>query len=641
MRQTAINSIRRATSRRLLAPVLALTAAAAGCSEFKTHDEPGGVVVYDAGNAGGPDGGIRQNQPVMKGEIAPVYGFNTSKARVEYYYMGEVAQASGKVPVGEMYFFYDEAGKPLYRLSKDGTKLVGWHPVVDVVPTKPGYSPFWRVVKVRVKGSADHKAIDKLIDDPLKKETCQMKANCAEGLECIEQRCTSAIEIGVFKLDGIKSRSTLEASLLTTTKTNTLINCPVTDADAKLLKGVADPDRAFPKIQIWFKRLKAFCYLMEGGKDLFGSGAPALAGGALPAKPLPAYFMRQNLNFGTSTTNLVLPKRNMVLTEHLPGASGYTPLVNELSVIVGKDHTSKDLRSVADVKKQQAAGKVKIQDMGKLHNLVVRGTIPGCASDLDCAGTGGKVDPPLKCSVETGFCSPPFVRLGEECRRDVKECDPKGGPGGTRLACVGLRAREKYFCFHACDSSKQDTNPAKDIDTRCGAIKGFQCFALRQSDPTRPNGVCIQRCNSRTSDKQALWDQCRSATPAGHCDASKPETCCDPKSPKAGQGCCGNGILDWGESCDDGNNTNKDGCNEWCTLSTFDRCDQNSDCKGSGQTCKNPGSGKNNNYCLPTAKPEKDESEDKGKYRPVCMEFDYCWPPDERSDWLGKKEEVK
>ena len=39
------------------------------------QDTPGGIVIYDAGPAGAPDGAIRPNKPVMTGEIAPVYGF--------------------------------------------------------------------------------------------------------------------------------------------------------------------------------------------------------------------------------------------------------------------------------------------------------------------------------------------------------------------------------------------------------------------------------------------------------------------------------------------------------------------------------------------------------------------------------------
>ena len=610
-----------------------------GCSSLRTHDEPGGIVVYDAGPGGGPDGGIvRKTKPVMTGEIAPVYGYKDKTARAEFYYMGEVEKQGGKVVANEMYFFYDENGKPLHRLSKDGTKLVGWHPVVDVVPTKEGYSPFWRVVKVRVKGAADHKAIDALAADPAKRDICQMDSNCKVGERCIEERCAEPIDIGIFKLDGIKSKETLDLSLLTATKTSTYINCPVVDADAKLLKGISNPDRPFPKVQVWYRRLKAFCYLMEGGKDVLGAGAAAHS--AVPQKPVDTYFLRRKLTFDTSTTTFVMPKRNLLLTEHISGA-GYTPLVKEVMVDVGKDHTFKDLRSVAEAKQAQKDGKVTVSAGTTLHNLVVRGTIPACTSDKDCANTGGKVDPPLKCSVESGYCSPPFVRFGEECRRGVKECDPKGGPGGSRLFCVGLRVRDKYFCFHACDSSKKDENPAKDIDTRCGAIKGFQCFSMRQTDPTRPNGVCIQRCNSRTTDKQSLWDQCRSPTLSGHCDPKTSETCCDPKKPVAGQACCGNGKLEHGETCDDGNNKNKDGCNEWCTLSTFDRCDGNSDCKGAGQTCKTPHSAGKALYCLPVTKTEKDESEEKGKYRSVCMEFDYCWPPDDRAEWLGKEEETK
>jgi cysteine-rich repeat protein len=302
----------------------------------------------------------------------------------------------------------------------------------------------------------------------------------------------------------------------------------------------------------------------------------------------------------------------MVLTEHLPGTPGYSPLVREVGVIVDKDYRVKDLRSVAELQQKG----LSLVEKQTLHNLSVRGLIPACTTDDDCAQTGGKSDPPLKCSIEQGYCSPPFARLLEECRRGVKECDPKGGPGGSRLVCVGWSVREKYFCYHACDSSKKDENPDKDLDTRCGNTKGFRCYALRQTDPTRPNGVCIQSCNSRAGDKAALIAECVSPT-------------------------CGNGKLEQGETCDDGNKTNGDGCNEFCSLSTFDRCDKGSDCKGAGQTCKEPVVGQAMSYCLPPASKEKDESVENGKYRNTCMEYDYCIPPDERADWLGKKEEKK
>jgi hypothetical protein len=55
------------------------------CSDLRTFDAPGGIVIYDAGAAGGPDGGVRQNRPVMVGEIAPIYGFVSPDAIAEYY----------------------------------------------------------------------------------------------------------------------------------------------------------------------------------------------------------------------------------------------------------------------------------------------------------------------------------------------------------------------------------------------------------------------------------------------------------------------------------------------------------------------------------------------------------------------------
>ncbi|MFH1130695.1 MAG: hypothetical protein V1754_05130, partial [Pseudomonadota bacterium] len=513
------------------------------------------------------------------------------------------------IPVNPIYFFYDENGKPLFRLSDNGTRLVGWHPIIGKIPTQSGYSPFWRVHRVRIVGKADHTAIDSLAKLPTPQETCQMDAVCPKGQRCVEERCRAPIKIGLFKLDGIKSLNTLKNSKLIISETDRVINCPIVDADAKLLKGISDPDKPFPKIQLWFERLKTFCLLMEGAKPLLGSGSRGLpTNGAPPIHN--AFFVRQKLTFGTNETQYVLPTRHMVLTEYLPDSPDYSPLVREVSVLVDKDHNFRDIRSFDEAKAKAAS----FISTNNIHNLVVRGTIPACTTDDDCANTGGKVDPPLKCSVETGYCSPPFARFGEECRRGVIECDPKGGPNGTPLICIGLRSREKYFCFNACDSSEKDQNPDPNIDSRCGSIDKTTCYPMRQTDPTRPNGLCIKSCNSRAGGKQELVNECVSPT-------------------------CGDGNLDFFETCDDGNQTNQDGCNEYCSLSTFVRCDWDSDCKDAGQKCQESVFGQKNTYCLPSAANEKDETEDKNKYRTICMEYDWCWPPDERADWLGIKEE--
>jgi cysteine-rich repeat protein len=175
-------------------------------------------------------------------------------------------------------------------------------------------------------------------------------------------------------------------------------------------------------------------------------------------------------------------------------------------------------------------------------------------------------------------------------------------------------SRDKYFCYHACNSSEKDTDPDPDIDSRCGSVKLFHCYALRQTDPTRPNGVCLKDCNSRAGDAAAISDECVSPT-------------------------CGNGKLEFGEACDDGNKVNGDGCNSTCQMSTYERCDKDSDCKGAGQTCKEPVFGQGSTYCMPPPGKEKDESVENGKYRVTCP-WDWCVPPDERADWLGKKEEV-
>jgi len=787
----------------LLLTALATALALPACEELPTDDTPAGIVIYDGGHGGGPDGGIRQTRPVLQGEIAPYYGFTSSKGRTEYYYLGEVdADKDGKIPVNKMYFFYDENGKPLFRLSRDGSKVIGWHPIVDTVPTKPGYSPFWKVVRVLVKGTVDDKAIEALTcpagkspcghecanlksskkhcggcdvacktgeicsngkcaaigcesdlglcgdkcvnlknditncgkcgtvckttetctdgkcaitsckagllsctdkktgksdcydltseskhcgkcQKECKEDTeecikgrcstckggntmcgstcanlqndlnncgtcgsrcaadqrcysgvcsfgaCQMDSVCPGDLKCVEGRCADPVSVGIFPLDGLKSKETLDKSLLALQETNILINCPVVDADAKLLKGITNPDLPFPKMQIWYKRLKAFCYLVQGGKQLLGQGTESVAGGKLPATFPKAYFIKQDLTLGSGKPLVsVYARRNLVISNALPGNAAYSPVITGVDLAVDKDYEVKDVTSIAGVEAAVKSKKYTATDQLKkknptdakptvpiLHNLVVRGVIGGCTSDADCANTGGRNDPPLKCSVETGFCSPPFARYGEDCRRDVKECDPKGGPNGTRLACVGLRVRDEYFCFNACDSSKQDSNPDKEIDSRCGSVAGTRCYSLRQTNPARPNGVCIKICNGRAGNQDALLKECESPT-------------------------CGDGKLDYNETCDDGNRLNGDGCNKYCSLSNFDRCESGNDCKGTNQQCKVPFAGvtANNTYCLPVSKKEKDESAENNKYRTICMEYNYCWPPDIRAAWLGKKE---
>lgn len=584
----------------------ALALAASGCVKGE-FDAAGGLVQYDAGV--GVDGAIRPHKPVLRGEVAPVYGFVSAAEQVEYYYLGEVEPVGGQVATNPIYLFYDKDDKPLFRLNDAGDALVGWHPVVNILPTETGYSPYFRVHKVTVDGSVNPATIDALKAVVVPAKRCQMDAICQSGERCIEQACRASISIGDYQLDAIKSFSTLKQSGLAISETDTVINCPIVDANAKLLKGISAPDTPFPKLQLWYKRLRAFCFLVEGGQPLFGTGTPATpltSEGRV--KRDKAYFIRQQLSFGTAEKISVLPERNLVITERLP-KDGYSSLVEEHYITVGKQHEFSDVRSL----KEAQDDKLPIARGSKLHNLAVRGTIPKCSSDDDCKNTGGKVDPPLKCSPETGYCSPPFARLYEECRRGVKECDPKGGPGGEPLACVGLRVRDKFFCFHACDSRLSDENPDPDIDTRCGSKSQLQCFALRSS-PGRPNGVCIQRCNSRAGDKQSLLAQCVAPT-------------------------CGNGKLEHGETCDDGNTVSGDGCNEFCTLSTFERCESQGDCRGQGQTCQEPVVGQGAMYCLPAADKEKDERADQDKYRTICMEFDYCWPPDDRADWLGKKDE--
>jgi hypothetical protein len=119
------------------------------------------------------------------------------------------------------------------------------------------------------------------------------------------------------------------------------------------------------------------------------------------------------------------------------------------------------------------------------------------------------------------------------------------------LVCVGLLIREERFCYNACDPKEDDLDDSEDRDSRCGKIKGYQCFGLRRRN--KPNGVCFKNCD--TSAGQAAIDECENLTE----DTDPPPALADRS--------CGNGQLDFGEACDRSiESVGPEGCNDTCSV---------------------------------------------------------------------------
>jgi cysteine-rich repeat protein len=201
------------------------------------------------------------------------------------------------------------------------------------------------------------------------------------------------------------------------------------------------------------------------------------------------------------------------------------------------------------------------------------GDVPAwtCSSDLECAA-GCYCSDQGYCE-EAGFCGddsecPP----GFLCDESRNSCDPDGTSG-------------------SCDASNPSSCGPGAICTPSGTCEPIgcagddaNCAAGCYCDDTSQN--CVESCYC-TTDAEATgagW---------GYCDEDR-TTCMPGTDPTAPV--CGNGIVEAGEACDDGNTVPTDGCSNTCTLTTCESittqaaCTARADCDNiyRGLNCTDP-----------------------------------------------------
>jgi cysteine-rich repeat protein len=218
-----------------------------------------------------------------------------------------------------------------------------------------------------------------------------------------------------------------------------------------------------------------------------------------------------------------------------------------------------------------------------------------CTSDNQCA-SGCYCSDDGVCE-EAGFCSsdgecPP----GFLCDEGRNSCDPDGTSEGcaSDADCpFGSYCDElSGVCIGSwtCDP----TNPSS-----CGT--GYICTAEGTCVPIGCNGDdanCAAGCYCDDSNNCAESCYCTSDTDAttqgwGYCDESR-STCMPGTDPNAPV--CGNGVVDAGEACDDGNTVDTDGCSNACTvtaceaITTQAACSARPDCENvyRGLNCTDP-----------------------------------------------------
>jgi len=213
--------------------------------------------------------------------------------------------------------------------------------------------------------------------------------------------------------------------------------------------------------------------------------------------------------------------------------------------------------------------------------------------DVTCSGHG-------TCAVNAereAFCEcdQGFIPHGLECQEDPcagVDCDGNG-------ECT-IAEEDPPFALCACEEGYHEEEFVRcvenDPEDPCA---GITCsgHGTCVADPETAHPLC--ECDEgyrRVGDTNCLEDEpgdpCEGVTCSGHgaCVlhevSQEPMCACDEGFVPLGlecveEGICGNGALDEGEECDDGNDFDGDGCKADCTYS----CADHSDCEQDGNAC--------------------------------------------------------
>lgn len=280
------------------AVALVLVAGASGCSNDEFSDEPFGVLdlasVYDGGTTTNPQG-------LLPEEIPPTIGFVDGELS-EYYDFGAIPAerdpftgAPKGTSVQPMYFFFTTGdGLPMFsgpiRETRDGTDWIkGGRSVLNPNPRdfcasvpaaqRAGHACNAQNANERKK-PYPQRVRDVLVDSARQSSDFQRPivdvtpADRAAG----EPQYTGLWEIVEITAppgyvpDSIKHSATLQRAIASgkfkSRATGKVIDCPMIDERSYIIPGVTDRDVFRPRIEIWYRRKLAFCYLAHGWETL-------------------------------------------------------------------------------------------------------------------------------------------------------------------------------------------------------------------------------------------------------------------------------------------------------------------------------------------------------------------------------------
>ncbi len=183
-----------------------------------------------------------------------------------------------------------------------------------------------------------------------------------------------------------------------------------------------------------------------------------------------------------------------------------------------------------------------------------------CQTGSDCPATmecfARKCAPPAECG-NTLDCDAPLVCNDGLCVECVSEAECAEGQ-----ACVG------YACRDVCDSD----NDCRDAGLLCGGPSESrhcrECLVASDCDNER---ACVAgRCRATETIPSGGAGGAGGGSGEANGSAGSGQAGAAPGTPAA----CGDGVVDSGETCDDGNATDSDGCSATCSIEADYDCDE-------------------------------------------------------------------
>jgi hypothetical protein len=571
----------------LALPLLVLSlgvasAGVAGC-EDEFSDEKFGVLdlasYYDGGTQANPAAGIpaqiEANPGYLAGDTAEYYDFGLVPTVVE-----PTTGVPTAVRVQAMYFFFNDQERPLFsppvRELRNGVDWIrGGHDVLNPNPKDFCQGASDQVACKELNEGEKLKSYplrrrDPLLDpdrgnsDDYQRPLIDLSPRDRGGPATEYTGLWEIVEVIAppgYDPDSIKHVATLQkgvtAGKFRMRGTGKVINCPLVDERTYVNRGMTSRRIFRPRIELWYRRLLAYCFLANGWETLgredgvrywansddqrldtfdvnrlqLGDGPNATQRVLVPVgrayEPAVIVDDQSFINMPMVTRvayNIITSSR----PRHSPGdPPGYTPMRWMFDIPAPEDYESGTWKSEADLDLTNAIARRRGTVTPTVKNLPTRGVAIPCSFErLERSGQCGRTeaanasgvyvadakgdpacnaerdpfnpkDLPLECNPDTCFCDAPFVGYGQACGPGVAQCQPDGdsfSPDG--YSCFPPWGG---FCQKACvgANSRASENQGKEpnlwVDSRCGGASGYICLAT-------PFPTCIKLCDQNVSD---------------------------------------------------------------------------------------------------------------------------------------------